>query len=125
MSASMQMKLVEDGRNINALPARPWGFGEEKRGRQTQGEGRNERKVEMLPGGPHTADIIYGEEGGEEGEENIRVGIKVVEGRKRKKKKVSQSFSVLKQPIKSVMFCVIFKHRNEANWLWARRQRTP
>lgn len=56
----MQMKLVEDGRNINALPARPWGFGEEKRGRQTQGEGRNERKVEMLPGGPHTADIIYG-----------------------------------------------------------------
>lgn len=87
-------------------------------------EGMKGRKVEMLPGGPHTADIIYGEEGGEEGEENIRVGIKVVEGRKRKKK-VSQSFSVLKQPIKSVMFCVIFKHRNEANWLWARRQRTP
>lgn len=67
-------------------------LGREKRGRQTQGEGRNERKVEMLPGGPHTADIIYGEEGGEEGEENIRVGIKVVEGRKRKKKRYPRAF---------------------------------
>lgn len=95
----MQMKLVEDGRNINALPARPWGFGEEKRGRQTQGEGRNERKVEMLPGGPHTADIIYGEEGGEEGEENIRVGIKVVEGRRRKKR-YPRAFLCLNSPLK-------------------------
>lgn len=125
MFASMQMKLVEDGRNINALPARPWGFGEEKRGRQTQGEGRNERKVEMLPGGPpHSGYYIRGG-GGRRGRGEHSSWDQSSRGKEKKKKKVSQSFSVLKQPIKSVMFCVIFKHRNEANWLWARRQRTP
>lgn len=88
----MQMKLVEDGRNINALPARPWGFGEEKRGRQTQGEGRNERKVEMLPGGPHTADIIYGEEGGRRGRGEHSSWDQSSRGKEKKKKRYPRAF---------------------------------
>lgn len=101
MSASMQMKLVEDGRNINALPARPWGFGEEKRGRQTQGEGRNERKVEMLPGGPpHSGYYIRGG-GGRRGRGEHSSWDQSSRGKeKKKKKRYPRAFLCWNSPLK-------------------------
>lgn len=59
MSASMQMKLVEDGRNINALPARPWGFGEGKKGETNAGGRKEWKEGRDAAWGPPTQQILY------------------------------------------------------------------
>lgn len=78
--------------DINAMPARRWGFGEDSHG--GGGTERMKRKVEMLPGAPNrrqTLHIWEEEQGGMRrgkergGRKNIRVRIKEV-----KRKKITQ-----------------------------------